>query len=105
MDVSEDAQKNRTAWDKYSEEYQNRHGAQLNRKEFVWGVWSIPESELTVLGDVKDKEVLELGCGAAQLSIAVSHLGGSATGIDNSSKQLEHAKKLLEKIKKFEVTR
>ena len=72
MSISIDAQKNRDGWGKYSGEYQKKHGEQLNRKDFVWGVWSIPETELKVLGDVKGKKVLELGCGAAQLSIAIT---------------------------------
>ena len=95
--ISEDAKNNRLAWDKHSQEYQELHGNQLGRKDFVWGVWSIPETELNILGNVEGKRVLELGCGAAQLSIAINYLGGHVVGIDNSSGQLEHAKKLLEK--------
>ena len=36
----------------------------------AWGVWQIPESELHVLGDVRGRDVLELGCGAARWSCA-----------------------------------
>jgi len=43
-------------------------------------VWSIPESELNVLGDVRDKDVLEFGCGAARWSIALSRLGARCVG-------------------------
>jgi len=56
-------------------------------------VWSIPESQLNVLGDVRDKDVLELGCGAAQWSIALAGLGARCVGLDNSARQLEHARR------------
>lgn len=97
--LSENAQQNRQAWDSYSKEYQKLHSPQLNRQDFVWGVWSIPESKLKVLGDVSSKKVLELGCGAAQLSIAIAKMGAHPVGIDNSKQQLEAAKKLLTKEK------
>jgi SAM-dependent methyltransferase len=58
-------------------------------------VWSIPESELHVLGDVRDKDVLELGCGGAQWSIALTKLGARSVGLDNSARQLEHARRLM----------
>ena len=94
-------QKNEIHWDNYSDEYQKKHGSQLNRADFVWGVWSLPESDLNILGDLSGKKVLELGCGAAQLSIAVAKKGGIPTGLDISAKQLEHAKVLM---KEFDVS-
>lgn len=93
--ISVDASANRKVWDKYSEEYQQNHGSQLSKLGSSWGVWSIPESELNVLGPVKGKKILELGCGAAQWSIALHKQGGILTGIDNSKKQLERAAELL----------
>ena len=57
----------------------------------AWGVWQVPESELQVLGDVRDKDVLELGCGAAQWSIALARVGARPVGIDLSERQLDHA--------------
>lgn len=56
-------------------------------------MWSIPESQLNVLGDVRGKDVLELGCGAAQWSIALAGLGARCVGLDNSARQLEHARR------------
>jgi SAM-dependent methyltransferase len=55
-------------------------------------VWQIPEAELQVLGDVAGKDVLELGCGAAQWSISLAGLGARPVGLDLSPKQLEHAR-------------
>jgi SAM-dependent methyltransferase len=58
-------------------------------------VWSIPEAELRVLGDVRGKDVLELGCGAAQWSVALAQLGARCVALDNSSRQLEHARRRM----------
>jgi ubiquinone/menaquinone biosynthesis C-methylase UbiE len=48
-----------------------------------------------VLGDVTGKDILELGCGAAQWSIALATLGARPVGIDLSERQLEHARRLM----------
>lgn len=88
----EDFEANREAWDSWSEEYQ----ATKDVRGGHWGVWSIPEDELDVLGDVRGKDVLELGCGAAQWSIELHGEGAHVVGLDNSEKQLEHARALME---------
>ena len=62
---------NQAAWDAYSDEYQAKHGAQLAESGGrAWGTSQIPEAELRILGDVAGKDILELGCGAAQWSHA-----------------------------------
>src|SRR6202011_4439836 len=48
-----------------------------------------------VLGEVRGKDVLELGCGAAQWSIALALLGARCVGLDNSERQLAHARRLM----------
>ncbi|MGB6739564.1 MAG: class I SAM-dependent methyltransferase [Candidatus Cybelea sp.] len=58
----------------------------------AWGVWSIPEADLQILGDVAGKDVLEFGCGGAQWSIALTKLGARCVGLDNSERQLEYAR-------------
>jgi SAM-dependent methyltransferase len=57
----------------------------------MWGVWSIPETDLGVLGDTRDLDVLELGCGAAQWSTALARGGARVVGLDQSRRQLQHA--------------
>jgi SAM-dependent methyltransferase len=56
-------------------------------------VWRIPEAELNVLGDPRRKDVLELGCGAAQWSVALAGLGAHPMGLDISARQLWHARR------------
>jgi SAM-dependent methyltransferase len=49
------------------------------------------EGELNLLGPVEGKSVLELACGAAQNSIALSKWGAKCVGMDISPKQLHQA--------------
>jgi len=89
--------RSRELWDQRAASYQARHGRQLAKSGgAAWGVWQLPESRLRVLGDVTGHDVLELGCGAAQWSIALHGLGARITGLDNSARQLEHARLLME---------
>lgn len=62
----------------------------------AWGVWSLPEGELQMLGDVHDRDVLEYGCGAAHWSIALARRGARVVGLDNSQRQLMHANRAVE---------
>jgi SAM-dependent methyltransferase len=73
-----------------------KHGGQLAESGgLAWGTSHIPESELHVLGDVEGKDILELGCGAAQWSIALARRGARPVGLDLSERQLEHARRLM----------
>lgn len=83
---------NRTSWNRDSDAYQKAHGRLLSEKAKAWGVWRIPEAGLSVLGSTEGRDVLELGCGAAQWSIALFRSGAHAVGIDLSERQLEHAR-------------
>jgi SAM-dependent methyltransferase len=96
-ELSRYAAMNRRAWDELSARYQSTHGSQLAASGgAAWGVWQLPESDLHVLGDVRGREVLEFGCGAAQWSIALHAMGARVTGLDNSARQLEHARVLMQ---------
>ena len=86
---------NRASWDKTADSYQREHQPQLSRDPMKWGVWGIPESDLDVLGDVRGKDVLEFGCGAAQWSIELARIGARAVGIDLSRRQLTHAQRFV----------
>jgi SAM-dependent methyltransferase len=92
---SSDAARNRAFWDRTSDEYQQRNAAFIGRPEPRWGMWQLPESELQVLGDVAGKDVLELGCGAAQWAILLAGRGARMVGLDNSARQLEHARESM----------
>jgi SAM-dependent methyltransferase len=50
------------------------------------------ESELRLLGEVRGKRVLDLGCGSGQASIALARKGAHAIALDASARQLERAR-------------
>jgi SAM-dependent methyltransferase len=91
--------KNRETWNAISDRYQEKHGRQLEQFPLAWGTWSIPERTLKLLGNVACKDVLELGCGAAQWTIALSALGARVVGLDFSDRQLAHARVALTQAK------
>src|SRR5512141_1145628 len=75
------ADRNRSSWNADSDAYQERNGPQLAASGgMAWGVWQIPDAELRVRGDVRDRDMLELGCGAAQWSIALARAGARPVG-------------------------
>ena len=84
--------RNRAFWDADAGAYQAAHGATLARAPAAWGVWRIPEETLGVLGDVRGRDVLELGCGAAQFAAALAERGARVVGLDISIGQLQHAR-------------
>jgi SAM-dependent methyltransferase len=89
--LSRHAAKNRAYWDAQSDAYQERHREQI-AGGLGWGIWQVPEADLRALPDVDGLDVLELGCGAAQWSIALAGRGARAVGLDISPRQLEHAR-------------
>lgn len=82
-------------WQRQSDEYDRRHQAALaGPRAMAWGLWRIPESSLRLLGDVPGREILEIGCGAARWSIALAGKGAKVVGLDLSTAQLAHARRL-----------
>jgi SAM-dependent methyltransferase len=96
MDLTPHARRNRAFWNELSDRYQAEQGAQLAIHGAAWGVWQIPEAQLGVLGEVEGRDVLELGCGAAQWSIWLAQHGARAVGLDVSDRQLVHARRLMD---------
>lgn len=91
----DDYLRNRAAWDASSDDYQAEHYAQLAAQPEAWGIWSLPERELQLIGDVAGRDVLEFGCGGALWSIALARRGARCTGLDNSARQLAHAREAV----------
>jgi SAM-dependent methyltransferase len=90
-DLTPDEAANQRWWDAQAAAYIERSGAFI-AKGLAWGVWQIPEAELNVLGDVSGKDVLELGCGAAEWSRALARLGARPVALDLSAERIAQAR-------------
>jgi SAM-dependent methyltransferase len=86
---------NADAWDRLSEPYQE--GARLPTSVARYGPDIATEADLRLLGDLRGKRVLELGCGGAQCSIAFAKAGATVIGVDHSDAQLAYARQLCER--------
>jgi SAM-dependent methyltransferase len=102
--VSAHVRHNRAFWDADADSYQAAHGEQLARSPLAWGAYRVPESELQVLGDVDGLRVLELGCGAAQWSVALAERGARVVGLDVSHAQLVHARRSAARLPLVEAS-
>ena len=94
MDEAESRRANGPDWDRYADEYQSTHGEFLGDAGFVWGPEGLTEAEAGVLGEVADRDVLEVGSGAGQCSRWVRSRGGRAYGLDLSHRQLQHSQRI-----------
>jgi SAM-dependent methyltransferase len=79
------------AWDHYAAAYQA--AARLPTSVAFYGPDIANEGELRLLGDLRGKRVLELGCGGAQASISFVKQGATAIGVDFSGQQLAYARR------------
>jgi len=94
-ELTPDEAANQRWWDAQAASYMERSGAFI-AKGLAWGVWQIPEAELNVLGDVSGKDMLELGCGAAEWSRALARLGARPVALDLSGERVAQARAALE---------
>ena len=85
---------NRREWDAYADEYQATHGEFLRDVGFVWCPEGVDEADAHVLGDVTGRDVLEVGCGAAQCARWLATHGARAVGLDLSERQLQHSRRI-----------
>ncbi len=90
----ESARANRRWWDAEAPDYQAEHGAFLGDVDLLWCPEGLRESEARLLGDVRGRDVLEVGCGAAQGARWLGAQGASVTAFDVSRGQLEQARVL-----------
>jgi SAM-dependent methyltransferase len=86
---------NAAAWDRAAAAY--LAGAELPTDVAHYGPDIGSEADFRLLGDLKGKRVLELGCGAAQNSIAFAKQGAIAIGVDQSAEMLAHARRLADR--------
>lgn len=52
------------------------------------------DGDLELIGDVAGRDVVELGCGGGQCSVALADRGADVVGVDLSTSQLDYAREL-----------
>ncbi len=88
--------KNIEQWTKNNRERLDASAAHAwSRSEPTWGIFGIREKDLgSPLGEVKDLDVVELGCGTAYFSAILAKKGARPVAVDPTPAQLATAKRL-----------
>lgn len=86
--AQESVRANRSWWDGEADGYYAEHGAFLGDDRFVWCPEGLDEEDAALLGPVTGRDVLEVGCGAAQCSRWLTARGARAVGVDLSAGML-----------------
>ena len=96
MDSDEIKTAIRAGWDAMSSSYQTDSDISLD--DVHYAPFAPGERHYQLLGDVSGKRVLELACGAAQNSVALSRWGAHVVALDFSERQLAHARSLRSRM-------
>lgn len=83
---------NRSWWDGDADGYHAEHGAFLGEADFVWCPERLREADARLLGDVRGRRILEVGCGAAMCSRWLLTQGARPVALDLSAGMLRHAR-------------
>jgi SAM-dependent methyltransferase/ADP-ribose pyrophosphatase YjhB (NUDIX family) len=87
---------NRAGWDAIAAAYQRDRFGDRYADSLMWS-WHLREDDVRLLGDIRGKRVLALGCGGGQDVVALSKMGAVAVGIDASEKQIDYAKEYAQR--------
>ena len=87
---------NRGDWDRTADDYQAEHGEFLRDVGFIWSPEGLDEADAMLLGDARDRWVLEVGCGAGQCGRWLIDQGANVVGFDLSLRQLQHSRRIDE---------
>jgi SAM-dependent methyltransferase len=79
---------NRGWWDGDAEEYLAEHGEFLGSVDFCWCPEGLREESAALLGPLAGRQVLEVGCGAAQCARWLAAAGAYPVGLDLSAGML-----------------
>lgn len=82
---------NRRWWDDEAVAYYDEHGAFLGDAQLVWGPEGLTETDLGLLGPLTGRDVLEIGCGAAQGVRYAASRGARVVATDLSAGMLRQA--------------
>jgi SAM-dependent methyltransferase len=94
---AESRRASRRWWDGDADAYQDEHGGFLGDVDFVWCPEGVREADARLLGDVRGRRVLELGCGAAAAARWLRREGADVVAMDLSAGMLRHAGEAAER--------
>jgi ubiquinone/menaquinone biosynthesis C-methylase UbiE len=80
------------SWDKIAELYNDRY--EICCDIVHYGPLCPGEDKLHLLGDIKGKRIIDLGCGGGQNAVALAKMGAEVTGVDFSREQIKRAESL-----------
>ena len=88
---------NRALWTTSNAKFTGDDAARAwSQEEITWGVFSVPERDIGVIGDVAGLDVIELGCGTAYVSAWLAKRGARPVGVDITPAQLATARRMQE---------
>lgn len=82
------------AWDRYAASYQEAVRWPVDVVHF--GPDLPTEADLRLVGDLRGRRVLDLGCGGGQNAVAMARAGATVIGVDVSGEQLAFARRLAD---------
>jgi SAM-dependent methyltransferase len=91
VDAPSSVRASRGWWDTDADDYQAEHGRYLGDADLVWCPENLREQDAHLLGDVRGRRVLEVGCGAAMCSRWLVGQGAEPVAFDLSAGMLRHA--------------
>lgn len=97
LSEAETSRASRAYWNAAAGEYLAEHGDFLGDDRFVWCPEGVDEEQAQLLGPVRAKRILEVGCGAAQCSRWLAKQGANVVAFDISVEQLRLARQLDER--------
>ena len=90
---------NRALWAVMNERFTDAAAEGMwTRGDMVWGLFSVAERDLCILGDVRGLDVAELACGTAYFSAWLARAGATVVAVDVSGEQLATAGRLQERL-------
>ena len=89
--TAESVRANRAWWDAAAPAYLAEHGADLGDVDFLWCPEGLRESEARLLGPVRGRRVLEVGCGSAPCARWLRREGADVVALDLSAGMLAAA--------------
>lgn len=88
-------ERNRAAWEHWAPGHLAAGRKAWEEVDIRLGIWDMPESELRLLAGIEPgHDVIELGCGTAEVSAWLARRGVRPVGIDISTRQIRNAESL-----------